>query len=463
MENQINPAIPKDKPTTQGKGKELGQSGTLIFNGIITGEEYNANLLSKNKLRIYDQMRRSDSTVHSTLLVCKLPIMAAVWDIQSASDDESDQYVARFVKNELLEKNIVWTDFLRQALTNLDFGYSVAEKTYEMTNFEEQLRIGIQKIGFRKQTSVYAWTTVDQKLGITQQLISQQVSIPMEKLIVFTNDKEGDNYEGISVLRYCYKDWDMKDKLGLVNAIALEKMAVGIPVLKAPPDADQTQVNAAKESLRAMRANEEAFASVPVGWDVSMLDMKANSTKDVIPSIQYHDRQIVRSVLAQFLELGASEGSGSRALSEDHSRLFILSLEAVAKQLQAAIQDQLIKQLVDLNFSDLPNGYPELTFSKISDDNILTMAQSLNQLATAGLITPNAETENYIREVLNFPELPDDEEESDEVDNNEDGSETALEEEQEAKDNLPPDPKAQAALKRARRARAELIDIVKRY
>lgn len=454
-QENLKPPTPKDNPTSKGMGKELGTTGTLIFSGIITGEEYNNQLLGKNKLKIYDQMRRSDSTVHSMLLVCKLPIISALWDIQSASDDETDQYIARFVKSQLMEKNIVWTDFLRQALTLLDFGHSVGEKTYQMTAFEDQPRIGIQNIGFRKQQTIYTWSTQDDKPGITQQLIGSQVSIPMEKLIIFTNDKEGDNYEGISVLRYAYKDWDMKDKLGLINAIALEKQAVGIPVLKAPADADQTQINAAKESLRSMRANEEAYAQIPVGWDIEMMDMKANTTKEVIPSIQYHDRQIVRSVLAQFLELGAADSSGSRALSEDHSRLFTLALEAVAKQLLSTIQNQLITQLVDLNFSDLPNGYPELTVSKLSDDNVQVLSKALNDLTTAGLITPNAETENYIRDVLNLPELPD--EDIEEVDD-EDGTETGLEEEQEAKDDLSKDPKTQAALRKAKKARLDLID-----
>lgn len=457
MDNQPKPATENDNPSAKGMGKEIGLSGTLIFSGMISGEEYNKKLSGRQAVTQYDIMRRSDATIHSLLQVIKLPLLSALWEIESASDDENDQYACRFVQRELFERNLNWNRFMTEGLTFLEFGHAVGEKTYEMTEFEGKTRIGIQSVHYRKQTTIFRWQMENEQPGITQLVVGRTISIPLEKLIIFTNDQEGQNYDGISILRYVFKDWDMKDKLGLVNAIALEKQGVGIPVLKAPPTADQTQINKARHALQQMRANESSYVEIPEGWDVEMMDMKANTTKEIIPSIQYHDRQIVRSVLAQFLELGASGSSGgSRALSEDHSRLFILSLEAFAKQFQAVVQEQLIKQLCDLNFTDLPNGYPKLKFSKISDDNVLNLAESLTALAGAGLITANRETEDYIRDVLNLPDLPD------ETADTGDGTENDIPDETDAKDNLPVDPKTQAAVKKAKQARAELIDIIKR-
>jgi phage gp29-like protein len=395
-------------PTTKGLGKEFGQSGTLVMSGIIVNEEYNTKLSNHiTANRIYDQMRRSDATVRSTLQVCKLPILSAQWDIEPASDDKQDIYAADFIKFQLFKHNLNWFDFLREGLTFFEFGHAVAEKTFELTEYEGQTRIGINKIGYRKQRSIQAWQTKEGKAGITQQLIGESVSIPMEKLIVFVNDKEGDNLEGISLLRYAFKHWDIKDKLDIINAIALEKLAVGVPVLKKPSDADEGDLAKARAALRNFRANEEGYQEIPTGWDLEMLDMKANSTKDVIPTIQYHDRQIQMSVLAQFLSLGASDASGSRAVSEDHSKLFLLSEEAVAKNIQATVQQQLIKQLCDLNFTDLPNGYPKLTFSKIGDEDAESLAINVKTLMDAGAITYDAELEVYLRKVLRLPDLPD--------------------------------------------------------
>lgn len=392
---------------TKGMGKQLGKSGTTIFSGYITGEEYNPNLTGKQAIKNYEIMRRSDATVHATLQVCKLPILSTRWKINPASDDEIDQQRAKFIQRELFERNVVFSNFLREGLTSLDFGFAVAETTLELTDFEGMPMIGIANIGFRKQVSILKWETDDQREGVTQLLATgESASIPAVKLIIFTNDKEGDNHEGISLLRYAYKHWHIKDKLDLINAIALEKMGVGVPILKKPANADATELENAREVMRNFRANEESYLEIPIGWEVDMMDMKANSTKDIIPSIQYHDRQITKSVLAQFLELGANDASGSRAVSQDHSKLFMLSEEATARNIQNTIQEQLIKRLCDLNFSEMPNGYPQLVFDKIGSDDAATTADSLQKFVTAGVLTAGPEVEEYVRELLHLPVMP---------------------------------------------------------
>jgi phage gp29-like protein len=396
------------KLTTKGMGKEIGGSGTLIYSGIITAEEYNRSLTGRNAIDTYETMRRSDATVKSLLLVCKLPIIRAVWDVKPASEDAADEEIAEFIKDQLFNGTINFTDHLREALTMLDFGHDVHEKVYAPVDHEGQLRIGIAKLGYRKQKSIQAWEMTNHQPGIRQQLSDKVVDIPLAKLIVYTYDKEGENHEGISILRAAFKDWDMKDKLGLVLPVGLEKMAIPTPVLGVPAGADEREVSNAIEALRQFRANEEAYIKKPTGWELEKFDLSGQTTKEILPTLQYYDRQIVRSVLAQFLELGSSDGSGSRALSEDHSRLFQKSLEAVAKIIRDSLQNQLITQLCDLNYTSLPNGYPKLEFDSISDDNVTTVSDAVQKLMNAGALTADNDIENAMRRMLNFPELADD-------------------------------------------------------
>lgn len=402
-----------NKPTTRGFGKTLGASGTTIFGGYITAEEYNRKLTGKSAIRQYEIMRRSDTTVHQAVQVCILPLTSAIWDVEAVSEDEADQYVARFVKRELMEGNINWTAHVRESGGMLYFGYAVAEKTYYLTEFENKTRIGIKELSFRKQVSIEKWETEDKKPGITQLVMGDQkndrVGIPMEKLVVYTNEREGDNYEGISVLRYAFKDWDMKDKLGRILAIGLEKMAIPVPVLGIPEGKDGSEeVANAIEALRQWRANEEAFIKKPHGWELDKLDMSGQSTKEILPTLQYYDRQIVRSVLAQFLEIGASGSSGSFAASDNQSDLYIKSLVAIAENIRATAQEQIIKQLCDLNFTELPNGYPKLKVSRIGEDDMQKLAEAVGKFNAAGLLTPTFETEQHLRSITNLPALPDD-------------------------------------------------------
>ena len=57
--------------------EEYGAPGTAIFNGIITGEEYNPDFEWRNGVRIYDQMRKNDYQIFASLLMTELPVQAA--------------------------------------------------------------------------------------------------------------------------------------------------------------------------------------------------------------------------------------------------------------------------------------------------------------------------------------------------------------------------------------------------
>lgn len=384
--------------------KPFGKSGTLMFRGFITDEEYNKDLVGKQAIRIYDEMRRSDGTVHQALEMVKLPILGLNWNLEAATDDELDQYIARFVEQELKEGNINWNTFLEDGLEMLDCGYSIIEKTYGLTEFEGKTRLGLSELGYRKQKSLYSWETKEGKPGITQQLIGDTISIPMEKLIIFTNKKKGDNYEGISLLRYCYRDWYMKKTLIKVNGINIERLGAGVPVLEFGDNISPEEKERARQIARQFRANEEAFLEKPANSKFEMLDMKSSSTKDGLPTIKYHDMEIAGSVLSSFMKLGSTQ-TGSRAVGDVQYKPYLLQEEALAQNIQSTIQEQLIKQLCDINFSDLPNGYPKLKHGKFQDDDIAALATAVQNLSTAGFLTSNFETEQHLRRAMHLPEL----------------------------------------------------------
>jgi phage gp29-like protein len=400
-------------PTVPRKlNKEVGESGTLIYAGVITSEEYNRKLTGLNGIRQFEIMRRSDSTVRSALQVVKLPLLSTTWSILPVKQDDGtilpeDQERADFIKRELFHRNVDFFKFLKAGLTCFDFGHSVFEIVAEVTEFNGKTRIGLKKLASRKQSTIFKWETVDQQPGITQIVGSKNMSIPRQKLVIFTHDQEGENYEGISLLRYIYKDWDMKDKLTLVNAMALEKLGVGVPVISARDNMDPSKDDEedAIDALRNMRANQAAYLKVPKTMQVEMLDLKGNETKDILPTLAYHDRRIMQAILAGFLELGGSAGSGSQSLSKDLSSIFFKSEEAAANQVISTITDDLIKPLCDINFSDNSGGYPQLAFGSIADDDITAMADALSKLMTAGAITADAEIENNVRKRVRLPEM----------------------------------------------------------
>jgi len=393
------------KPPAKPTLGEMGGSGTIFFQGLLTEEEYNADLKGAKSIAVYDKMRRSDGQVKAALLACELPLRSATWSIEPASEDAKDVEVADFIEENLLNgMTITWDSFLHHVLMMLAFGFSIFEKVFESVDGQYQWR----KFAPRLPKSLYSWKLDEEGglAGITQYVQKgttfQFVDILVEKLLVFTHDREGSNFQGISLLRAAYKHWYYKDNLYRIDGIAAERHGVGLPVMKYPPgitEDDKKRLDAIGESLHA---HERNYVRLPNDYTFEMVGMQGQ-VRNIIPSIEHHDMQIARSILAQFLNLGDTS-TGSFALSQDQSSFFLMSLKAMAKNICDTMNRYAIKQLVDYNFE--VDQYPKLAISNLETRQTKDLAQAVSQLITAGAITPNNDLEAALLDIFGLPPPP---------------------------------------------------------
>jgi hypothetical protein len=400
----------KDKEIKTASRKVIGASGTDIFSGIIT-EEYNPELSGIQGIKIYDEMRKSDATVRAAISACQLPIRRANWFVKIDSDDEKDIEVRNFIERALFdEMAITWDDFLRQALLMLPFGVMLFEKVFTVREVDGVNRVIWHKFAPRMPKSITHWETASGDTGV-QQLATgtvAAVSIPMEKLLVFVNEIEGENWWGTSLLRAAYKHWFVKANLERIDSVAHERQGLGVPAVKLPHGHNDADVTRAENILKNLRAHEEGYLLEYDDMEVEFKDMKAHTTRDPSKTMMYHNRQIVLSVLAQFLDLG-SGATGSRALSEDHTNLFLQSLEAIANSFVDVVNKFAIKELVDLNFDGV-EIYPELDYNGISRVDVDKLSTAYQRFTQSGGLKPTKGDDQYVRELLGLPERTDEDE-----------------------------------------------------
>ena len=387
---------------------EIGDSGTRILDGIIS-EEYNTKLADTRGIVVYDEMRKSDGTVRAAVQAVTLPIRSAEWFIKPASEETKDQEIAEFVRKAVFEHpDMTFDDFLREALLSLPFGVMVFEKVFGARDIDGKTRIVWEKLAPRLPRSIQKWAIAGNMFGITQNRSDGSVvEIPGDKLIVFVNEKEGENWWGTSILRAAYKHWFIKNTIYKIDAIAFERQGLGVPYVKLPEGYTERDRARAEEILKNLRANSQAYIIEPHDYEIGFKDMNADKTRDPQNSIAHHNREIMKSVLAQFLELGAtgaSGSSGSRALSEDHSDLFLQAIESVARSIASAFNKQAIRELVDLNFDGV-KAYPSLDFEGITATDAQQIATAYQTLINAGGVTAQEADEDYFREVLGLPEF----------------------------------------------------------
>lgn len=246
----------------------------------------------------------------------------------------------------------------------------------------------------RVPKSHYLWEIKGQEwidghpAGVTQQLQSNdddttaQVNyptIPWSKIILFSNDREGNNFEGVSILRPAYKHWYYKDLGYKIAAISGERYGVGIPVAKVRSTMKESSRKKVEEWLKNIRSNEKSYGVITD--DIVEFDIKTPDGTGVGGQVkdnyEHHDKKIYDSILAGFLNLTSGDG-GSNALSKDQSSFFLEGLQSLADYFIAAMQPH-IQELVDLNFSDVKK-YPKLM---VSDIGTISMDEQIGAINTA--------------------------------------------------------------------------------
>lgn len=387
--------------------QEFGGTGTMAWGNLLTQEDYNTDLQGGKQYEIYDKMRLADGTVRAGLNVVKLPLLAADWFVEPATETPRDVEIAQQIQDNLLDgMSASWYDTLRHVLLALDYGSMPFEKVWELRDGV----IALRKLAPRMPKTVTNWLLDDHGgfAGIEQSVIVnnayETIQIPSEKCLVFVNEREGSNFRGISVLRAAYKHWYMKDRMYIIDAITQEKRGLGVDVGKVKSQITPAQKSQAERALMGVRSHEKNYLIEPEWFDYRVEGLGRGSSRDGMPSIDHHDLQILRSIMAEFVAMTAG---GSLAMHKDKSSFFLMALEGIGQMICETFNRYLIPQMVAYNFPGVID-YPKLTHSALDSRNVQEWATAVSTLLTGGVLTPDADIERAARTILNLPDLPDD-------------------------------------------------------
>lgn len=387
-----------------------GKTGTEIYSGYYD-EEYLQKLKHRQRADEYDKMRRSDSQIQMLLSSMKNPIKAAKWEIDPAEiDNEQYQLHADLCKKILFnDMKVGWSKFINEALTVLEFGHAVFERTHKLVKNDEQFGtyISINNLSWRSPKTIERWNL--NKCGelesITQYSFGDldvQVDIEACNLIVFVLNMEGSDYQGIPILRACYGNYFRKNNYLKLNAIGIEKFAVPTPIATVPSGKEDTrEMSAMEEALQRYTTHQSNYVIIPEGYKIDFNNNVYDPQK-VEVSIDNEDKRMSKAILANFLELG--QGSGSYALSNDLSDFFLSSITYLAENIIAEhLNNTLIKEIVDLNFPGVKK-YPKLRPMGISDKAGLELSQILGTLVEKKVIIADDVLEADVRKRYGLPE-----------------------------------------------------------
>lgn len=414
-----------DKAITDPPKGALGKDGdSWYMSAYKGGPDINPDLMGAAKYEVYREMRMTDPAVRSLEWLYRLLLRSADWSIDPAKTDPQGEAHADLVADCVAKQfgledhdgdgklDKTWGASLAGASLFLPYGAHGEELVWgdpEVYEYEgEPLVIKwLTRLAPRFASSVTE-LVVDELTGrITkiEQDIPDSRPVPGSKLCWYAFDDEANPW-GVSLFRAAYGPWLFKKGLLIGSAIAWDRYASGIPVVRHPSGAAAKKE--AAEIGRGARTHERAWVTLEGPdpqfggeWDFKI---ETAQISDPVSLLRHYDYMIAQAGLQQFSTLGTTE-RGSRAVGDTLSEYFYLSVQAVADHIREQRQRFVIRRFIDVNFGpDVPA--PKLRVSKIQSRNIAILTAAVADLAPAGFSFADRDTQNDFRDMMDLRHLP---------------------------------------------------------
>lgn len=413
------------------KLNELGRIGQRRYSGVFM-EEFLPELQGAKGAEIYTEMSSNDSTIGAIMFSIENLMRHCKFTVEPGGKAEADKKAAEFVEQCMNDMCFTWTDTLSEIISFVIYGWSYHEIVYkrrmgrkpgqDSSKYDDGL-IGWKKLPIRAQETLYEWKFKehsDELAGMEQWTITDtdviQVVIPIEKALHFVTKSRKNNPEGRSILRTAYRDWYFKKRIQEIEGIGIERDLAGFPLLEAPegyenlwdPDAEdevKAAMIASQNIVTNIRRDSQEGLVMPPGWKLTLLSTGSRRQFDTNQIIERYNKSIATSVLTDFVLMG-HESVGSFALADNKTKMFALAVGTYLDIICEVFNSQAIPRLIDINGDHFKGitDYPYMKHGDIEDANLEKIGAFIQQMTGAGVLTPDDELEDYIRQIANLPE-----------------------------------------------------------
>ena len=296
-----------------------------------------------------------------TISLCRRIIVSQVRS-QGVSLEADPDVPAEYVEFLRAQLNPLLADLIDEQVRDLiDFGSSNHEIVFQTVNTDSGLLYGVDE--FKHLLPDISSVLVDWATGSFDGLMQFYVPIDARYCLHVVNDQEGSGWYGTPVLEAARETYNAWVAASTAAGTYDRNACLQFFVIKYPPgttnvdgvETDNRQI--ATEMFAAIQSNgliavpalSEQMANMGPQWSVEVMSQEGQQSS-------FHDRlSYLDSLLARALgvpERAILEASqaGSRADSETHGDLFTESLARYNSRLCRDISDQVIDQLVVLNW-----------------------------------------------------------------------------------------------------------------
>jgi len=340
-------------------------------------------------------MFRTDATIRSAINLIRLAVLSRPWHITPSDTDE-----AKFIYHVFNHMDGRLSGALHGIFTALPYGFSCSEKVLQYVEEGEWSgKIGIKRLkSLDPETITFEVDKYGNLTGIKQSIgTMKDINIPLDRAIVYTNEKEFGNIYGTSKLRAIYTNWFVKIQILKYWNIYLERFAIPILVGTVQTSEDLDEMAEILDNVQA----KTSIAKVE-GWEVGKLEAgigQSSANANFENNIDYQNTEMVKALMVPNL-LMSQKKYGSYATAKTQFDMFRLMMNNLETDLDGIIEQYLIKPLIDLNFDGPHESYPQFRFDPLTRDDLAVLSTALSKLQKSGIIH---EDEAFIRDMLGLP------------------------------------------------------------
>lgn len=356
-------------------------------------------IITRKGWKVYKDMRHDDQ-IKATMSFKKILIHGRGLEVQSIKEKQGEDE-AKFVEWAL--KRINMKRIFREALSAFDYGFSVGEIIWEMAEYEGQQVVTIKDIKHRNPENIEIesdWHG-NVKMFVQEARYGEVISLKPEKVWHYAHNCEFQDHYGVSDLRAAYKNWWSKKFIINFWNVFLERLGQPMTKMSYPLGASEELKSTLKSILSGLSTKTEIL--IPEGVEIELIEAQRAGNADYGAALGYHDNAIARALLVVAL-LGTDNSDvkrGSDSQSRLHLRVLFKMADEIARDLLFTFQKQVVKQLVDYNFSG--ERYPHLMFQDYGEFEGIEVADTIRLLHAAGILDMDQEDVNYARSVLGLP------------------------------------------------------------
>jgi len=423
---------------------EQGYNGMNVFGGIPQ-DEIKRELIFPASITTFKKMAMH-SAIAAPLTLFDTQLGKVDWKVQPPDNPtKKEQTQTQFIRDCMQDMEHSFSDFIRDAASANQFGFSVHEKVFRYRTKDEGSmftdgKIGWRKLPIRNQETIYKFlfsADGNDLIGVEQSFPSTdpygrystrvdnpKLSLGVDgKAMLFRVGKHRGDPCGKSPLRDAYTAWLYLTAIEEIEGQGVNRDLKGLPILKIPPqymsaDAtpDQKSIYSAyQNALRNLSTGQQSGMILPTAWDseskqalfsLELLNSAGAKSFDTTKIKEYYKNAIYTAMSSDILVMGQSS-TGSFALGAIKNSLVGAYLENMVKNLLEVINNELIKQTYRLN------GWDETRMCKMYADNLENedteaLSKLVQRVSSVGALEIDRAVLNRVRRAMSVDELPDD-------------------------------------------------------